>query len=88
MKTKLDRLLESVDPAHTLDQVSARVDEALNSFQMKSGIIEDWDKFRTVMTNLYRHVENHIFRIPPSYEPDADFDWGRCYQLLVRATYS
>ena len=84
MKTKLDRLLESIDPARTLDQVSARVDEALSSFQVKSGIIEDWEEFRTVLTKLYRHVENVVLRIQPSRLLDPDIDWGRCCQLLLK----
>lgn len=84
MKTKLDLLLESIDPARTLEQVSARVDEALNSFRVKSGIIEDWEEFRTVMTGFFRHVENVILRIRPSWSPDPDMDWGRCYNLLIK----
>jgi len=84
MKTKLDNLLESIDPSRTLDQVSARVDEALNSFQMKSGIIKDWEGFRTVLTGFYRHVENVVLRIRPSWSPDPDIDWGRCCQLLIK----
>ena len=82
MKTKLDRLLESIDPDLTLDQVSARVDEALNSFRLKSGIIEDWQGFRTVLTEFFRHVENLILRIRPSFSGDTDIDWGRCCNLL------
>jgi hypothetical protein len=84
MKTKLDRLLESIDPARTLDQVSARADEALNSFKVKSGIIEDWEEFRTVLTKFYRHVENVVLRLRPSRSLDPDIDWGRCYQRLIK----
>ena len=83
MKTKLDRLLESIDPARTLDQVSARVDEALNSFKVKSGIIEDWEEFRTVLTKFYRHVENVVLRIQPLRSLAPDIDWGRCCKLLI-----
>jgi hypothetical protein len=82
MKTKLDRLLESIDPDLTLDQVSARVDEALNSFRLKSGIIADWQGFRTLLTEFFRHVENVILRIRSSYPPHPDIDWGRCSKLL------
>ena len=84
MNTKLDQLLESIDPARTLDQVSARVDQALNSFRVKSGIIKDWGEFQTVLTGFYRHVENVVLRIRPSWSPDRDIDWGRCCQLLVK----
>jgi hypothetical protein len=41
MKTTLDHSLESIDPVCTLDQLSGRVDEGLNSSRVKSGIIEE-----------------------------------------------
>jgi hypothetical protein len=84
MKTKLDRLLESIDPARTLDQVSSRADEAVNSFRVQSGIIKDWEGFRTVLTEFYRHVENVILRIRSFRSPNPDIDWGCCYQLLIK----
>jgi hypothetical protein len=60
------------------------VDQALNSFRVKSGIIKDWGEFQTVLTQFYRHVENVVLRIRPSWSPDRDIDWGRCCQLLVK----
>jgi hypothetical protein len=84
MRTKLDRLLESIDPDITLDQISARVDDALNSFRVKAGIIEDWEGFRTVLAEFFCHLRNYILRMNPSRSVDRDFDWGLCCQLLVK----
>ena len=84
MKTKLDRLLESIDPARSLDQVSARVDEAINSFHVKSGIINDWQGFKVTLTEFYRHVENTTLRIRSGFSADPDIDWGRCCQVLMK----
>jgi len=84
MITRLDRLLESIDPARTLDQVSARADAAVNLFRLKSGIIKDWGEFRKVLTEFYRHVENTILRIGASFSGDPDIDWGRCCRLLMK----
>ncbi len=84
MITELDRLLESIDPSRTLDQVSTRVDDALNSFRVQSGIIKDWQGFRTVLAEFFRHIENGVLRIRPSFSGDPDIDWGRCCNLLRR----
>jgi len=84
MKTKLDRLLESIDPSRTLDQVSARVDEAFNSFRLKSGIIEDWEGFRIVLPEFYHHVERAILQIRGPFPGNHELDWGRCYRLLTK----
>ncbi len=84
MKTKLERLLENIDPVRTLEEVSARVDEAVNSFPVASGIVTDREEFKGLMARFYRHVENRVLRIAAcSYKPDADFDWWNCYRLLV-----
>ncbi|MBW1744311.1 MAG: hypothetical protein JRJ47_12925 [Deltaproteobacteria bacterium] len=53
MKTRLDKLLESIDPTVTLDQVSSRVDEAMNSFKMESGIIQKWVDLKNVLTAFH-----------------------------------
>jgi hypothetical protein len=82
--TRLDRFLESIDPIHTMDQVSARVDEAINSFRINSGVIENWDEFRITLTRFYRHVENITLRIRPDFSADHGIDWGRCCNLLLK----
>jgi hypothetical protein len=82
VKTKLDNLLESIDPARTIDQVSARIDDALNSFSAKSGIIKDWDEFRKLFSTFFRHLENHVLRIHTFRSPNPDIDWGHCCKHL------
>ena len=82
--TRLDRLLESIDPARTVDQVSARVDEALNSFRIKSGVTENWEEFRIILTRFYRHVENITLQIRSGFSPNPEIDWGLCCNLLLK----
>ena len=84
MQTKLDNLLESIDPIRTLDQVSARVDEAINSFQLEYGSIRRWDDFKFVLTRFFRHTENIVLRIHSPSQLDPDIDWGRCCRLLMK----
>ena len=57
MTTNLDMLLESIDPSRTYDQVSARVDEAVNNFAMHRPIIEDWDEYENFLADFYRHIK-------------------------------
>lgn len=84
MQTKLDNLLESIDPVRTLDQVSARVDRAINSFQLKSGSIRQWDEFKFVLTRFFCYTENIVLRIHDHLQPDPDINWGRCCRLLMK----
>ena len=82
--TRLDRLLETIDPSKTLDQVSAHIDNAINSFEKNAGVIEDWDTFKAVLTKFFRHTENTILKIKSFNSPHPDIDLGRCIRLLIK----
>ena len=84
MRTKLDRLLETLDPAKNLDQVSARVDIAMNSFRVESYLITQWKDFKEVMARFYSHAESNILMIIPPRKPHYDIDWGRTCRLLIQ----
>lgn len=84
MKTRLDALLEQIDPARTIDIVAARVDDALNSFHLSQARITKWNDFSDVLTAFFRHVENKVLKIPGFRPTSSDFDWGRCYRLLLQ----
>ena len=79
MPTKLERLLESIDPDRTMNDVSRRADQAVNSFH-PSGSISNWTDFEETLGKFYCHVENTILRINRSF--NHGMDCGRCSQLL------
>lgn len=83
-KTQLDQLLESIDPAVTLDQVSSRVDDAMNSFHAFTTTIQKWDDFKHLLTAFHWHVQKAILRTRLSRSPDPDIEWGRCFAILFR----
>ena len=83
MQTKLDKLLESIDPIRTLEKVSARADEAINSFHIGLGVIKQWEEFELILTRFFCHIENVVLLIHPPRLLNPDFDWGRCYRLLI-----
>jgi len=84
MGTKLDNFLKTIDPVKNLEQVSARVDEAMNSFRAKTYLITRWDEFKNVMTRFYSHTESSILNITPRRNPHPDIDWGRTCRLLIQ----
>jgi hypothetical protein len=84
MKTRMEKLLESIDPAVTLERVSSRVDEAINSFKMESAMIQKWDDFKNILTAFHWHVQRKILRIRLEHSPDLDIEWGRCCRILLK----
>ena len=82
MSTKLDRLLESIDPSRNLDKVSANVDQAINSFTMSRTTITDWDEYRYYLADFFRHVESVVLKLGAGAPVDREFYWGRCANIL------
>ena len=85
MPSKLDRLIESIDPSRTLDDVSARVDEAINSFSVKRAVIEDWYEYVRFFAGFYQHVETTVLGLGPGAPDDRMFYWNRCSDLLKKS---
>jgi hypothetical protein len=85
MTTKLEMLLESIDPSRTLDKVSADVDRAVNSFAARKVIIDDWDEYQSFFADFYRYVETVVLRMRPGGPDDKTFYFSRCSLLLNKA---
>jgi len=85
MASKLQRLLESIDPARTIDLTAARADAAVNSFRIDRGIITNWEEFRGLLVRFMLHVECGVLRLPSHVEMPFEFHWGRCLRPLERA---
>ena len=85
MPSKLDRLIESIHPSRTLDDVSARVDEAINSFSVKRAVIEDWDEYVRFFADFCRHVEITVLRLGQGAPDDKMVYFSRCSDLLKKS---
>ena len=83
MKTRLDRLLEQIDPCRVMNEVSLRVDDAINRFAFTEGSINDYDRFEQVLSTFVRHLENQVLRLPSDFTPTS-YDWTTCVRLLER----
>ena len=86
MPSQLDQLLDSIHPTRSLEEVSRRTDDAINSFPVEASQIGDWQEFRACLVQFMRHVENTVLRIRPgcSGVGSMDFHWGRCCRILIR----
>lgn len=83
MKTKLDKLIEQIDPSRTLNEVSSRVDEAVNRFACSIGSINDYNRFEQVLSQFVRHVDNQVLHMPSDFAPSS-YDWAKCVRILEK----
>ena len=82
MATRLDKLLERIDPLKTLDKVSADVDQAVNSFSMGRATIDDWNEYESLLSGFCRHVEKTVLRLRRDVPDYPEFYWARCLNIL------
>ena len=82
MATKLEQLLDSIDPANTLDRTFAQADEAINSFPLETGQITDWQQFQGCLADFLCHIEINVLRLSATPSECQDYYWAHGIQLL------
>jgi len=81
MSTRLEQILEDIDPSRTYDQIFARADNAINSFSGTCAQITDWGEFSEYMADFTIHLEAKILQLH-SCPTGRDFYWSKCIQML------
>ena len=81
MSTRLEDLMESIDPSRTIDRVSAAVDDAFNSFQYNNPI-RSFDDYEEYMSRFVEHIESVVLNFGSNVPDNKDFWWAR-YSNLV-----
>jgi len=85
MATRLEELIQCIDPSRTIERVSAAVDQAFNSFRYENSIktFEDYEEF---MAGFVKHVEQIVLKYKMDHPLDQEFYWSR-YVNLVSSGY-
>jgi len=82
LESGLEQLLASIHPQVTTEQTNRRADDALNSFEVRTAVISDWEEFTVCMGSFFAHVEAKVLRRPVCTNPSLH--WPRCMQMLHR----
>ena len=82
--TKLDRLLEGIDPSKTYDLTSRQAGEALARFPAGKGAMTDGREFRAYMARLYCHLNRALLGAEPPRRVNEKMEWFGCQKLLKR----
>lgn len=84
MKTKLDRLLEDIDPDRTLSETEKHVDHAITTFNMPGVTVASWDEFKACVSRFLCHVENTTLCLNHPRDVHPDMDFGRACTFLLK----
>jgi len=84
--SKLDRLLDSIHPSRTIEELGRRADDAINAFAGGSSQITDWNEFRSFVVRFHRHLEGRLLGVRGEMPAGSEaFNRGRCGQVLTHA---
>ncbi len=82
MVTRLEKLLESIDPSRTIDRASAAVDDVFNSFRHENPI-RSFDDYEDYMAKFVFHVEAGVLKFGSNAPYNKDI-WLARYSHLVK----
>ena len=83
MATRLEDLMENIDPSRTIDRVSAAVDNAFNSFRSNNHI-KSFEDYQEYMSRFVEHIESVVLNLGSNVPYNSDF-WLARYEDLVKA---
>jgi len=84
MATKLDRLLESIDPEKALEEAYNRANEAIGSFGCDKATVKTWDQFKCRMALFLKHLDTKILRLKKPIDDPLTEYWPRCIKPLMK----
>jgi hypothetical protein len=77
--SKLDDLLNKIDPRMTIDRSDALLDRALNSYAYPGNNVNTFDQFKRIVGDFYWHVDSTMLGVIPMNE---EMRQGFAYQTL------
>ena len=81
MATKLEILLEKIDPVNTIDKYEKRLNQALNDYRRENNIVESWDEFEEVLVGFFQIASQYGYSVS-GITADRKFLSGMALDLL------
>ncbi len=86
MATKLERLLQEIDPSRTIDPVERRIDAALARYQRQTNRVASWEEMETSLADMVQLGRNAALNLPAetSQNQHTELDFQMAMQYLAR----
>jgi hypothetical protein len=77
MTTKLERLLDRIHPSRTIDEISRRVDRAIESFPVRKSSVSTYSEFEDLLGRFCAHIMKRVLSHPDGELSEADATTGQ-----------
>jgi hypothetical protein len=82
MKTRLDELLQTIDPSRTIDVVEQRINQALSGYYRGENTVETWDEYQRCLAEFLQEARNTVLTIPSTAGSDVEMNFQEAITLL------
>ena len=82
--TNLDKLLDSIDPSKTIEQISARANVAVDSFSVAPCRFKTIEEFFEFTAKFYHHMQQHVLQMKHAKMPNPKTYTGLIHRILVK----
>ncbi len=84
MASKLELLLEQIDPSRTINANEKLINEAAARYYRGNNNVDSFDDIKPCLAEIFRALENAVLQLGDNYEMNASFDSSRALYLLNR----
>ena len=86
MATKLERLLQEIDPSRTIDPVERRIDAALACYHRQTNRVASWEEMERSLADMVQLGRNAALKLPAptNQSQHTELDFQMAMQYLAR----
>ncbi|MCH9008277.1 hypothetical protein IIA29_09775 [candidate division KSB1 bacterium] len=85
MASKLQHLLQDIDPAKTIDVVEQRINRVLGNYQRDKNSVDSWADYKACLAQFLQAARNAALRLSDDVGRDLEANFGSALHYLARA---
>ena len=84
MSTKLEQLLEKIDPKNTIDVSEKRINNVIASIQRSSNTVSSFEEYQDCLAEIVQVGRKAVLNLPFFKLDDKDIDFGEAIRFLSK----
>ena len=82
MPTKLEKLLQDIDPSKTIDEIERNLDRGVMSYHRSKNMVYSYEECEECIADMAQHLFNIHFNQPKNYKNKGVF--AEAFNLLIK----
>jgi len=70
MATKLERLLEQIDPKNTIDDIEKKINHSVATYHYPKNSVDSWEECEPCLTKMFQHLHKSVYKVSDEFAYD------------------